>query len=445
MLNIAVGLCAWQHLEYLLGSTARRGRPKRDDPSLKAAAHLVMDRSYTLRQAALQFQIPPTTLRNYMKRPPKIETSRTPPVEIDLDSEPDQEAGVSREISKKGQVGTLPGNEVEEVDDDEQEEEVEEDEEEEEEEEEAGSVGASNVKSTSEEITETPGEDESGSESDSEDSDQDNPGPSMPPGSSMMWPDGMQSRGRRRPHNIALIQLCLREISNGTSVNAVAKTYGIPRTTLLYHMKRHGILSPMDRHGSAIKPAVCDSTSLCAGRRPDMHQQMLPHGLAHGGHGGGHGLGGMHGHAGLGGVPGVPVESVLSTPTFSAGDFDHDHQAAGRMNMGIGMGMMGMGGVAGPGAAGGPLGGNLGSPGKARIRRSEEQLRQAADCVVEGSTFQTVSDRFGIPISTIRFYMARRGILPQRRRGRSSAASGAGAGAPNNQSLSAVNPFHQMP
>lgn len=55
-------------MEYLLGSTARRGRPKRDDPSLKAAAHLVMDRSYTLRQAALQFQIPPTTLRNYMKR-----------------------------------------------------------------------------------------------------------------------------------------------------------------------------------------------------------------------------------------------------------------------------------------------------------------------------------------------------------------------------------------
>lgn len=173
-----------------------------------------------------------------------------------------------------------------------------------------------------------------------------------------------------------------------------------------------------------------------------MHQQMLPHGAQLGGahpHGGG-GLGGAHPH-GMHGLPGVPVESLLSTPTFSAGDFDHDHQA--RMNMNMGMGMMGMG--AGPG---GPLGGGLGggpgglgSPGKARIRRSEEQLRQAADCVVEGSTFQTVSDRFGIPISTIRFYMARRGILPQRRRGRSSAAGAAS----NNQSVSAVNPFHQLP
>ncbi|XP_049883804.1 uncharacterized protein LOC126379175 isoform X3 [Pectinophora gossypiella] len=55
-----------------------------------------------------------------------------------------------------------------------------------------------------------------------------------------------------------------------------------------------------------------------------------------------------------------------------------------------------------------------------RIRRSEVVLRQAADCVSRGCTFQTVSEQFNIPISTIRFFMARKGILPQRRRGRST-------------------------
>ncbi|XP_064076057.1 protein bric-a-brac 1 isoform X2 [Vanessa tameamea] len=55
-----------------------------------------------------------------------------------------------------------------------------------------------------------------------------------------------------------------------------------------------------------------------------------------------------------------------------------------------------------------------------RIRRSEVVLRQAADCVSRGSTFQTVSEQFNIPISTIRFFMARKGILPRRRRGRST-------------------------
>lgn len=55
-----------------------------------------------------------------------------------------------------------------------------------------------------------------------------------------------------------------------------------------------------------------------------------------------------------------------------------------------------------------------------RIRRSEAELTQAAECVQKGMTFQNVSDAFNIPISTIRFYMARRGILPQRRRGRTS-------------------------
>lgn len=41
------------------------------------------------------------------------------------------------------------------------------------------------------------------------------------------------------------------------------------------------------------------------------------------------------------------------------------------------------------------------TPGR-RIRRSEALLRQAADCVSRGQTFQTVSDMFHIPISTIR-------------------------------------------
>ncbi|RZB58807.1 abrupt [Asbolus verrucosus] len=62
-----------------------------------------------------------------------------------------------------------------------------------------------------------------------------------------------------------------------------------------------------------------------------------------------------------------------------------------------------------------------GSPGSAtnrRIRRSDEELRRAAECITRGQTFQTVSDQFNIPISTIRFYMARKGILPRRKRGR---------------------------
>ncbi|KXJ79460.1 hypothetical protein RP20_CCG000804 [Aedes albopictus] len=55
-----------------------------------------------------------------------------------------------------------------------------------------------------------------------------------------------------------------------------------------------------------------------------------------------------------------------------------------------------------------------------RVRRSEAILRQAAECVSRGETFQTVSDMFNIPISTIRFYMARKGILPRRKRGRTA-------------------------
>lgn len=37
-----------------------------------------------------------------------------------------------------------------------------------------------------------------------------------------------------------------------------------------------------------------------------------------------------------------------------------------------------------------------------RIRRSEAELRRAAECITRGQTFQTVSDQFNIPISTIR-------------------------------------------
>ncbi|XP_045508653.1 uncharacterized protein LOC123704344 isoform X2 [Colias croceus] len=71
-----------------------------------------------------------------------------------------------------------------------------------------------------------------------------------------------------------------------------------------------------------------------------------------------------------------------------------------------------------------------------RIRRSEVVLRQAADCVSRGLTFQTVSEQFNIPISTIRFFMARKGILPRRRRGRSTQA--------NRQSSSPEPPFHMQ-
>uniref|UniRef100_A0A336LRU3 CSON002451 protein n=1 Tax=Culicoides sonorensis TaxID=179676 RepID=A0A336LRU3_CULSO len=56
--------------------------------------------------------------------------------------------------------------------------------------------------------------------------------------------------------------------------------------------------------------------------------------------------------------------------------------------------------------------------GNRRIRRPEATLREAAQCVSRGETFQKVSTMFNIPISTIRFYMARKGILPRRKRGR---------------------------
>lgn len=44
-----------------------------------------------------------------------------------------------------------------------------------------------------------------------------------------------------------------------------------------------------------------------------------------------------------------------------------------------------------------------GMSGNRRIRRSEAELRRAAECITRGQTFQTVSDQYNIPISTIRY------------------------------------------
>ncbi|XP_020710547.2 broad-complex core protein isoforms 1/2/3/4/5 isoform X2 [Athalia rosae] len=55
-----------------------------------------------------------------------------------------------------------------------------------------------------------------------------------------------------------------------------------------------------------------------------------------------------------------------------------------------------------------------------RQRRSEEELKQASDMVTRGMTFQVASEKYNIPISTIRFYMVRKGILQRRKRGRGS-------------------------
>lgn len=74
---------------------------------------------------------------------------------------------------------------------------------------------------------------------------------------------------------------------------------------------------------------------------------------------------------------------------------------------------------------------NMDSPNNTykRVRRSEASLAQAAKCVSKGQTFQTVSNMFNIPVSTIRFYMARKGILPKRKRGRGSSNSAVMTGA----------------
>ncbi|TMW48416.1 hypothetical protein DOY81_006506 [Sarcophaga bullata] len=74
-----------------------------------------------------------------------------------------------------------------------------------------------------------------------------------------------------------------------------------------------------------------------------------------------------------------------------------------------------------------------------RIRRSEESLEQAAKCVSKGQTFQTVSNMFNIPVSTIRFYMARKGILPKRKRGRGASNTGGMTGLNMSGAAAAAN------
>lgn len=76
-----------------------------------------------------------------------------------------------------------------------------------------------------------------------------------------------------------------------------------------------------------------------------------------------------------------------------------------------------------------------------RQRRSEEELKQASDMVARGMTFQVASEKYKIPISTIRFYMVRKGILQRRKRGRGSS----NLGGVNLQPTSPASPpFHMM-
>lgn len=75
-----------------------------------------------------------------------------------------------------------------------------------------------------------------------------------------------------------------------------------------------------------------------------------------------------------------------------------------------------------------------------RQRRSEEELKQASDMVARGMTFQVASEKYNIPISTIRFYMVRKGILQRRKRGRGSSNLGM-----NSQPGSPASPpYHMM-
>ena len=84
-----------------------------------------------------------------------------------------------------------------------------------------------------------------------------------------------------------------------------------------------------------------------------------------------------------------------------------------------------------------------------RIRRSEAELTKAAECVQKGMTFQNVSDIVNIPISTSRFYMARRGILQQRRRGRTASNQQPNSGSPQymmmHYKLDDINKKQSMP
>ncbi|XP_014285149.1 longitudinals lacking protein, isoforms H/M/V isoform X2 [Halyomorpha halys] len=98
------------------------------------------------------------------------------------------------------------------------------------------------------------------------------------------------------------------------------------------------------------------------------------------------------------------------------------------------------------------------NPGKIqRIRRSDAELLSAADSICKGMTFQKASQTFNIPMSTIRFYMARKGMLPSRRRGRrisqgleQGGGPGSGMGQPPQQPQgpqpgAGMAPSHQPP
>ncbi|KAG8039827.1 hypothetical protein G9C98_000556 [Cotesia typhae] len=76
-----------------------------------------------------------------------------------------------------------------------------------------------------------------------------------------------------------------------------------------------------------------------------------------------------------------------------------------------------------------------------RQRRSEAELKLASDMVARGKTFQVASEKYNIPISTIRFYMVRKGLLQRRKRGRGSTNIGASNSQPGSP---ATPPFHMM-
>ena len=61
--------------------------------------------------------------------------------------------------------------------------------------------------------------------------------------------------------------------------------------------------------------------------------------------------------------------------------------------------------------------------------------------VARGMTFQVASEKYKIPISTIRFYMVRKGILQRRKRGR---GAGTMTGMNSQPSSPASPPFHMM-
>ncbi|XP_053951480.1 transcription factor GAGA [Anastrepha ludens] len=104
---------------------------------------------------------------------------------------------------------------------------------------------------------------------------------------------------------------------------------------------------------------------------------------------------------------------------------DNEHESSANASLLNALAVQAHSGRGASAGAGNEMAGSL-----KRVRRSEASLAQAAKCVSKGQTFQTVSNMFNIPVSTIRFFMARKGILPRRKRGRgaSSAANNAASG-----------------